>query len=133
MNTDHIVKISKETKISPSQVSAVATLLADSATIPFIARYRKEATGGLDDTVEAFDGKAGTGFKFVEYSPEALLTTIREAVEAYRQPKQWRLLMQNCMGKDFSWASSAKRYIKIFQGLQKAKTGIKGARQASNA
>ena len=91
------------------------------------------ATGGLDDTVEAFDGKAGTGFKFVEYSPEALLATIREAVEAYRQPKQWRLLMQNCMGKDFSWASSAKRYIKIFQGLQKAKTGIKGARQASNA
>ena len=91
------------------------------------------ATGGLDDTVEAFDGKTGTGFKFGEYSPEALLATIREAVETYRQPKQWRQLMQNCMRKDFSWASSAKQYIKIFQGLQKAKTGIKTAEKASNA
>lgn len=90
------------------------------------------ATGGLDDTVEAFDGKAGTGFKFSEYSPEALLGAIRGAVEVYRQPKVWCQLMQNCMHKDFSWASSAKQYAKIFQGLQKAKTGIKAVGKASN-
>jgi starch synthase len=90
------------------------------------------ATGGLDDTVEAFDGKAGTGFKFSEYSPEALLGAIRGAVEVYRQPKVWHQLMQNCMRKDFSWASSAKQYAKIFQGLQKAKTGIKAVGKASN-
>jgi starch synthase len=91
------------------------------------------ATGGLDDTVEAFDGKAGTGFKFAEYSPRALLSTIRAAVETYSQPKQWRQLMQNCMRKDFSWASSAKQYVKIYQGLQKTKAGIKTTAQASNA
>ena len=33
------------------QVSAVADLLADGATIPFIARYRKEGTGSLDEVV----------------------------------------------------------------------------------
>ncbi len=33
------------------------------------------ATGGLDDTIEPFDGKSGTGFKFHEYSPQALLDT----------------------------------------------------------
>jgi starch synthase len=91
------------------------------------------ATGGLDDTVEAFDGKAGTGFKFAEYSPLALISAIQAAVETYRQPKQWRQLVQNCMRNDFSWASSAKQYIKIFQGLQKTRAGIKTPAQASNA
>ncbi len=90
------------------------------------------ATGGLDDTVESFDGKTGTGFKFSEYSPEALLGAIRQAVEAYRQPRQWRQLMQNGMRKDFSWASSAKQYAKIFEGQRKAKGGIKTAGKASN-
>ena len=35
----------------PAQVSATVGLLDDGATVPFIARYRKEVTGGLDDTV----------------------------------------------------------------------------------
>src|SRR5690606_16128520 len=33
----------------PAQVAAAVTLLDEGATVPFIARYRKEATGGLDD------------------------------------------------------------------------------------
>jgi starch synthase len=85
------------------------------------------ATGGLDDTIEPFDGKKGSGFKFSEYSPEALLAVIRQAVECYHQPKAWRQLMLNGMKKDFSWASSAKQYIKIYQTLQKAKGRAKGA------
>lgn len=90
------------------------------------------ATGGLDDTVEAFDGKAGTGFKFQEYSAEALLATLQQAVQAYRQPKLWRQLMYNGMRKDFSWASSAKQYAKIYQTLHKAKVKTKAAAEASN-
>jgi len=50
MNTDkNIDIISRELGIKPSQVEAVARLLADDATVPFIARYRKEATGSLDE------------------------------------------------------------------------------------
>ncbi len=45
----HILKISAELSLSASQVQATATLLDDGATIPFIARYRKEATGSLDE------------------------------------------------------------------------------------
>src|SRR5690606_27845007 len=37
--------------VRASQVAAAVELLDDGATVPFIARYRKEATGGLDDTV----------------------------------------------------------------------------------
>ena len=42
--------ISSETGISERQVSNTVTLLDDGCTIPFIARYRKERTGGLDET-----------------------------------------------------------------------------------
>jgi uncharacterized protein len=50
MTTDkNIDIISKELGIRPVQVKAVAQLLADDATVPFIARYRKEATGSLDE------------------------------------------------------------------------------------
>ena len=49
MNTEHITKISSELTLRPQQVSATAELLEGGATIPFIARYRKEATGSLDE------------------------------------------------------------------------------------
>ena len=41
--------IAQELNISPQQVLATAKLLEEGATIPFIARYRKEATGSLDE------------------------------------------------------------------------------------
>ncbi|MHB1456505.1 MAG: Tex family protein [Armatimonadota bacterium] len=49
MNEKHILKIAKEIGIKPQQTSAVADLLEQDATVPFIARYRKEATGSLDE------------------------------------------------------------------------------------
>jgi len=90
------------------------------------------ATGGLDDTIEPFNGKTGTGFKFTDYSPEALLAAIRQAVDYYRQPKAWRQAMLNGMKKDFSWSNSAKQYVKVYQAAKKAKAEIKTASAASN-
>ena len=49
MTRDHIQIIASELDIAPRQVSAVAELLAGGATVPFISRYRKEATGSLDE------------------------------------------------------------------------------------
>ena len=43
-------RIADELGVGSGQVSAVVELLAEGATVPFIARYRKEKTGGLDDT-----------------------------------------------------------------------------------
>ena len=42
--------IAQELNVREQQVTATITLLDDGATVPFVARYRKEATGGLDDT-----------------------------------------------------------------------------------
>jgi len=49
MNNKHVTKIADELSIKADQVSATAALLAGGATVPFIARYRKEATGSLDE------------------------------------------------------------------------------------
>ena len=46
---DHATIIAEELGISPQQVTATAELLDGGATVPFISRYRKEATGSLDE------------------------------------------------------------------------------------
>ncbi len=48
-NTDFSLLISKELGIASNAISRTITLLNDGATVPFIARYRKEATGSLDE------------------------------------------------------------------------------------
>ncbi|MBL8346752.1 MAG: RNA-binding transcriptional accessory protein [Rubrivivax sp.] len=49
-NNKILLQIAAELKARPSQVKAAVSLLDGGATVPFIARYRKEATEGLDDT-----------------------------------------------------------------------------------
>lgn len=67
-------KIATELKARPQQVLAASALFADGSTVPFVARYRKEATGGLDD--EALE----TLFKRREYFLE--LAERRDAILA---------------------------------------------------
>ncbi|MGR9085743.1 MAG: Tex family protein [Gammaproteobacteria bacterium] len=47
---DIIQQIAEELAVAKKQISAAVALLDEGATVPFIARYRKEATGGLDDS-----------------------------------------------------------------------------------
>lgn len=44
------IRIANELNVKETQVAAAVALLDEGATVPFISRYRKEATGGLDDT-----------------------------------------------------------------------------------
>jgi starch synthase len=87
------------------------------------------ATGGLDDTVEQFDpttGK-GTGFKFREYSGEAMLEKLRQAIELYRSnPKAWQVLMRNGMAQDYSWTNSAREYVKVYERARQLKQQASG-------
>jgi len=50
MNKEIITKLSESLDIKEKQIETVLSLLEEGATIPFIARYRKEATGNLDET-----------------------------------------------------------------------------------
>jgi uncharacterized protein len=49
MNDAHITAIATQLQLEAARVKATALLLEDGATVPFIARYRKEATGSLDE------------------------------------------------------------------------------------
>jgi uncharacterized protein len=49
MESRHVSVIARELNLQEAQVAAVTALLAAEATVPFIARYRKEATGSLDE------------------------------------------------------------------------------------
>ena len=53
MSENYAICVASELKIAPRQVQAVSALLDDGATIPFIARYRKERTGSLDEVAIA--------------------------------------------------------------------------------
>ncbi|MBN1880177.1 glycogen synthase GlgA [bacterium] len=85
-------------------------------TIPIVHR-----TGGLDDTVcdcEPDHPDLRTGFKFDNYTPESLLTTLDRALAAYAQPETWRAIMRDAMAQDFSWRRSATGYLELYQKLQ---------------
>jgi starch synthase len=75
------------------------------------------ATGGLDDTIEEGKGEEGTGFKFEEYSGQALLSAVRAAIRAFADRDSWRRLMIRGMEKDFSWKASAAAYSALYRGL----------------
>jgi len=53
MNEDNVRKIARELNLGNANIMAAAALLEEGATVPFIARYRKEATGSLDEVVIA--------------------------------------------------------------------------------
>src|SRR5262249_17801362 len=81
------------------------------------------ATGGLDDTIDHFDPRSGrgTGFRFNEYSGEALLQCLRTALVAFEDKAAWQKLMRNGMGKDFSWNASAKDYVRIYEKVKQGR------------
>ena len=74
------------------------------------------ATGGLNDTVrESADGQPGTGFRFDDYTPEALVSTVRRALGVYRTRDTWRGMQRAAMAGDFSWDVSAREYVKVYR------------------
>jgi starch synthase len=90
-------------------------------TVPIV-----RATGGLDDTIDPWDARSGkgTGFKFTEYNGEALLLTIRQALQAYRDQTSWHVLMRNGMAKDFSWGASAREYGKVYERVRQGRSSV---------
>jgi starch synthase len=76
------------------------------------------AVGGLEDTVEDYDGwNRGTGFKFVDYHPHAMVVAVRRAIEAFRDRRAWRGIMLRGMAQDFSWDRSARSYETLYAVL----------------
>ena len=87
-------------------------------TVPIV-----RATGGLDDSITAFDVEhgTGTGFKFYEYTGEALLYAVRQALHHYMDERIWKRIQLNGMAKDFSWKGPAREYTKLYEAARVAR------------
>jgi starch synthase len=75
------------------------------------------ATGGLFDTVSNLDPRTGegTGFVFDHYTPQALLSTLRWALDVFADRELWRRAQLRGMREDHSWEASAKEYVKVYE------------------
>ncbi len=71
-------RIAEELNVRPAQVAAAVGLLDEGATVPFIARYRKEATGALDDTQLRTLETRLAYLRELEDRRKAILESIRE-------------------------------------------------------
>lgn len=71
-------------------------------------------TGGLADTIE----HGRTGFLFDDLSAFSLLQCIRQALTVFSDKSAWRRLVRDAMDRDFSWASSARKYLSLYQGAE---------------
>jgi starch synthase len=85
-------------------------------TVPVVRK-----TGGLADTVhdwhhlKSLGDESGTGFTFDDYSSYTLYTTVKRSVETFPDKSTWHKIQMNGMKKEYSWETSAKEYLKLYQ------------------
>ncbi|MDF2158305.1 Tex family protein [Algoriphagus sp. CAU 1675] len=72
------IKIAEELQVKPSQVKATMDLLDEGATVPFISRYRKEATGSLDEVQVASVRDRLLQLRELDKRKEAVLKSIED-------------------------------------------------------
>jgi len=78
------------------------------------------ATGGLVDTVvdatpEAVADGTATGFRFEACEAAAFERALERALDAHAAPDLWRTLVRRAMRQDWSWETSAREYLRLFQ------------------
>ena len=73
-----LTRIATELAVNEKQVAVTVELLDEGATVPFIARYRKEKTGGLDDTQLRYLETRLSSLRELEKRRETVLHSIRE-------------------------------------------------------
>lgn len=158
MNEGFIARIAQELSVQTRQVEATVLLLADGATIPFIARYRKEATGSLDEVVitsirnriEQLQGLAERREAVLKSLGERNLLTdeLRNALEAaetlanlediyqpYRPKRRTRAMIAKEKGleplADLLWAQDpALDLLEASAPFRNAEHGVDSAEQA---
>lgn len=74
------------------------------------------AAGGLNDTVQ----HEHNGFVFEKAHHLSLVAAIKAALKAFSQPETWRSLQLQGMSQDFSWRSSAQKYLDLYLSILKS-------------
>jgi len=80
-------------------------------------------TGGLKDSIEAYNPETGNGngVTFVQINAHDMLGGVKRALELYRDEEHRNKILYNAMKSDFSWKKGAKEYMKIYTELENSK------------
>lgn len=83
-------------------------------TIPIVTE-----TGGLKDTVLAYNKytSTGNGFSFYDKKSSVLLDITKKAIETYNNKEEFTKLIRNAMNSKYDWENSSKDYIKLYRSL----------------
>ncbi len=83
-------------------------------TIPIVRE-----TGGLNDSIKDNGDGKGNGYTFQNYNAHEMYDCCMRAKKLYDDAKSWKSLAIRCMKSDFSWDSSAKKYVELYDMLKK--------------
>jgi starch synthase len=73
---------------------------------------------GLDDSIQPFDGKTGTGFKFAPNDRKSFQQALQKSIVWFADKHRWDRLINNDMDMDFSWDIAAQQYSSLFRDIQ---------------
>ena len=115
------VKIAYDTALASRIYAGADMILMPSKTEPcglvqmVACRYGSlpivRATGGLKDSITDEEN----GFVFHDYNAHHMLDTINRALRDFDDKSKWNELIQNAMNSDFTWKSSAKKYLELYK------------------
>lgn len=100
---------------SKSEPCGLAQMIASRyGTVPVVRE-----TGGLYDTIKSYNEFTGegNGFTFANYNAHEMKDVLQRALGLYRNKEAWNGLVQNVMAVDFSWNSSAQKYISLYTSM----------------
>ena len=122
-----IVKIGFERELSKKLYASADLFLMPSKTEPcglaqmiacsFGAIPVVHSVGGLADTIIPYDKTDSNGFAFENYNAHDFLYAVKNALKLMSNRSLWRQLVQRAMSRDFSWNSSAQKYLSVYKEL----------------
>jgi len=120
MELKYVQKIAEELNLSDKQVNSIFELHSEGSTIPFIARYRKEATGNLDEVVVGNVINQIKYFNDLEKRKETVLKTIEETGKLTPELKK---RIEDCVNatelEDIYLPYKPKRKTRATQAIEK--------------
>jgi len=78
-------------------------------------------TGGLKDTIKLYNEYTGegNGFSFTNFNAHDMMHVINLAIEKFHNKDIWNSIVKNALDSQFSWDTSAKKYISLYKNLLK--------------
>ena len=98
---------------SKSEPCGLAQMIACSyGTVPVV-----RAVGGLFDSIKPYGTDGENGFTFDNYNAHELLFTVKRALDLYKNTEKWDALVLKAKKSDFSWKTSADKYMRTYKKL----------------